>query len=232
MFIRSRRSILKSALRIADKFTRRVGYHAAPNLLTAKPDICNVFLYLYFQTPIVPTKLNLKLPPKMLKRGRPKGNDYNVIGLPYKKKARVSIKPIAFRKLSIAEQQIKLLTWLFGTKVARHLISSGNKVALKNIPTNYTSISNCILDDTVDLYLIYDYFTKSSWHKITTLKRQKEENVEWVCRRCDEELDGHSIVCESCIHWFHLKCVGLKKKPKLSDWFCKGCHTTTREGIS
>ena len=37
----------------------------------------------------------------------------------------------------------------------------------------------------------------------------------WLCSSCSEELDtSDSIVCESCLEWYHLICVGLTKPPK------------------
>ena len=54
-----------------------------------------------------------------------------------------------------------------------------------------------------------------------------------VCGVCKEEADGHSIACEKCLEWFHLKCVGLKRKPNIPDWFCKCClDASTIAGIN
>ena len=37
---------------------------------------------------------------------------------------------------------------------------------------------------------------------------------------------SESVACESCLNWFHLKCVGLKKVPKKKNWFYITCYKT------
>ena len=58
------------------------------------------------------TKINLnkiKLPPKMLKRGRPKGAGQTVVGIPKRKK---KIVPCAFIDKSLSEKQALILSWI------------------------------------------------------------------------------------------------------------------------
>ena len=58
--------------------------------------ICHV-VHIYVDTSVI------QLPSKVKKRGRPKGGDLTVIGLPKKKK--VSSKPVAFLKLHPKDQE-------------------------------------------------------------------------------------------------------------------------------
>ena len=34
----------------------------------------------------------------------------------------------------------------------------------------------------------------------------------------------NSIMCDSCIVWYHFKCTGIKQSPKSTIWFCCSCH--------
>ena len=48
---------------------------------------------------------------------------------------------------------------------------------------------------------------------------------EWACAVCCHNLvSANSLCCDSCLEWFHLKCVGLKQPPKRSVWFCRKCY--------
>ena len=45
-----------------------------------------------------------------------------------------------------------------------------------------------------------------------------KETAEWNCSVC--KIDVHlyaSIVCDGCLEWNHLKCVGLKAPPKYDN---------------
>ena len=81
---------------------------------------------------------DIKLPPKIRKRGRPKGTEKTIIGLPQKKKKENKPFIIPF---------------------------------LKKYPTD-------------------------------------REN---------------SIMCDSCIVWYHFKCTGIKQSPKSKIWFFCSC---------
>lgn len=52
---------------------------------------------------------------------------------------------------------------------------------------------------------------------------------EWFCPSCGSKADVHTVVCESCLEWFHLDCVNLKQKPKIADWFCNHCKSSFKK---
>ena len=50
---------------------------------------------------------------------------------------------------------------------------------------------------------------------IEDVLRQKKEKSVWTCGVCQHDLHSDpSIFCESCLGWFHFRCVGLSKHPK------------------
>ena len=56
---------------------------------------------------------------------------------------------------------------------------------------------------------------------MTDLMAKLEEDPKWKCGACHKDLSlFESIVCESCLVWNHLKCVGLTAAPKRAVWFC------------
>ncbi|KAF0746368.1 PHD-type domain-containing protein [Aphis craccivora] len=49
---------------------------------------------------------------------------------------------------------------------------------------------------------------------------EKREEI-WICPKCNSNIGQNSILCDSCLLWYHTKCeVKLKSKDKDCDWFC------------
>ena len=104
------------------------------------------------------TKINLnkiKLPPKMLKRGRPKGAGQTVVGIPKKKK---KIVPCAFIDKSLSEKlALIILPWIT-TDVDPKVLPGDVKID----STNFTFARN-LLEDEVQIKLAKPLFEKSAW---------------------------------------------------------------------
>ena len=43
-----------------------------------------------------------------------------------------------------------------------------------------------------------------------------------ICRM-PETFDTKMVACDVCEKWFHYKCVGLKKRARLTTWVCRTC---------
>ena len=61
--------------------------------------------------------------------------------------------------------------------------------------------------------------------KMQNLCKCTEGVSSWNCSVC--KIDVHlyaSIVCDGCLEWDHLKCVGLKAPPKSTYWLYRQCY--------
>ena len=62
--------------------------------------------------------------------------------------------------------------------------------------------------------------------------KRKQKKMTWVCNIRHQDLhaktSGPSIICESCLLWFHFACVGLSKQPKTKNWFCRSCYAASK----
>ena len=80
------------------------------------------------------------------------------------------------------------------------------------------------------LYTLF-FTNESAWMGVTdVIQRIKELNA-WImdrsCAVCEKDLtdgDQKSIVCDSCLLWYHFLCVCLKELPKKKKWFCYLSH--------
>ena len=61
---------------------------------------------------------------------------------------------------------------------------------------------------------------------VENVMKTMEKKQVWLCSSCYMDLgNSESIVCESCLDWFHLRCVTMKKPPRKKDWFCRGRYS-------
>ena len=116
---------------------------------------------------------DLQLPARIRKKGRPKGRDFSVIGLPYKKRTnKIQKKILPFKQYSFFKRQIQILTWIVGKSKASMVMNSGEKVEIKDIP-KMTQLPNSLLDDIVAINAVVDFFTSDAWTKFLKLITQK-----------------------------------------------------------
>lgn len=89
---------------------------------------------------------------------------------------------------------------------------------------NYKLVSNAIIDENVDVHLIRKHFMGDARMQVTGVI-EKCSNPVYICKSCSHDLnESTSIICDHCLTWFHIQCVGLKQSPKARYWFCLGCH--------
>ena len=170
------------------------------------------------------TDLNsIKLPPKIKKRGRPKGADLTVIGLPRKKKC--TMKPIKVLKKPCLERDKQILSWMLPDELVKKALS-GEKIGQKEIISD-VQLSLSLLDENVNWVSVQQFFTKAVWVKVADMIAELEKNPQWKCGVCHKDISlTPSIVCESCLVWYHIKCSGLNVAPKKAEWFCQLCYAT------
>ena len=53
-----------------------------------------------------------------------------------------------------------------------------------------------------------------------------QSDPKWFCGVCQEDLgSSRSVVCESCLVWYHQKCGSINIPPKKVPWFCCFCYS-------
>lgn len=184
----------------------------------------------------------------MRKRGRPKGADKTVIGLP-RKKSRGN-KPVSFlyksakqkelglsvKLLIVCEPALKInnyflfvviLTWFVDTQIAKEATDGTRIIDEEDIEMRPEMISSSCTDENVCLDMCRKYCTREAWGAIKSVVSVIRDNPTWYCGRCTLEIiddEQCSIVCDSCLVWYHFACVGLKKSPKSRIWMCRSCY--------
>ena len=98
-------------------------------------------------------------------------------------------------------------------------------IEVEDVEIRPENVPNAVIDDNVDIHLIRKYFSNDAWVQVMDVVKQKRNNPVYMCKCCAHDLHKFSsIICDHCLAWFHMHCVGLKQSPKSRYWFCRQCH--------
>ena len=54
---------------------------------------------------------------------------------------------------------------------------------------------------------------------------REEDSSDWSCPVCCTSREGPNLIwCDTCHHWFHYTCVGVKRNPPDPSWYCPSCR--------
>jgi hypothetical protein len=123
-----------------------------------------------------------------------------------------------------------MLSWFVDKELSSAVLSMNGKQLIEEerVEVRPENLPDAILDDNVDVHLIRKYFTNDAWLLVKDVVARKQNNPIYTCKTCQHDLhQSPSIVCDHCLSWFHMKCVGLKQKPKARHWFCRSCYGQT-----
>lgn len=119
-----------------------------------------------------------------------------------------------------------MLGWFVDKTVVETAIKDPQQlIEEQNVEVRPEKLPDAILDENVDIHLIRKFFSVDAWLLITEVVKQKQEKPVYICKYCLHNLEeAPSVVCDHCLSWYHLKCVGFKNEPKLKHWYCRKCH--------
>ena len=118
-----------------------------------------------------------------------------------------------------------MLHWIVDKKVADSVLKDSNVLILEDqIETRPEKVPDGIIDENVDIHLIRRFLTNDAWLVLKQLTEMKRSTGVYLCRVCFKDLhEMPSIICDHCLNWQHLHCVGLKCAPKTKHWYCRPC---------
>ena len=176
--------------------------------------------------------------------GRPKGAEKTVIGLPRKKRKQISqhhfSKSIQLIKkgvyhiatiMSVFKHGVithpVILLWFVSPTLAERVLARKWLIDEDQIEIIPERITVSCLDENVCLSSCKKYFTDEGWLALESLVAAIAKSPRYFCGRCTNPIDDDtkdSILCESCLIWYHYQCMNIKKKPKSKHWFCRSCY--------
>ena len=119
-----------------------------------------------------------------------------------------------------------MLHWMLPDHLIKEVLQN-EILECEELSGNLLEFSPNLLDENVNWASVQKFFMKAAWIQVTDKMAELERDPKWKCGACHKDLlVSPSVVCESCLEWYHLKCVGLTVAPKKSLWFCRLCHGT------
>ena len=172
------------------------------------------------------TKLNITMPPRITRKGRPKGSEKTVIGLPKKTKRLKKTNPNLkkFVELSNSEREKKILEWCLGKEIASECVTISGKISVTKIDP--TEIASEIFHPHVNLKSVKYLFEGEAWEKLMLFINDKMEVLKHQCHVCLQVSRGidELISCDTCLKNFLHACGKCKKTNKVRhQWFCTQC---------
>ena len=124
-----------------------------------------------------------------------------------------------------------ILSWFVDSDIAASAID-GEAIEEDEVEVRPEKVPASCLDENVYLQSCRKYCSEDAWLAITSVVEAIRVNPVWYCGRCTNPIldeTESSIVCDSCLMWFHFKCLNLKQSPKSTVWFCRSCYAEYSE---
>ena len=150
---------------------------------------------------------DIKMPPIIRKRGRPKGHEVTVRGLSAKKKRKkkltdTPLQPFIKLHTSIKEKGIHnnhqvlqiivmsvtlaMLRWFVDNEIMKAAIKNSKTFLIEelSVEARPEKIPDAVLDENVDIHIIRKYFTQDAWLLLEDVVQQKQKSQSFICRSC------------------------------------------------
>ena len=80
-----------------------------------------------------------------------------------------------------------------------------------------------LIDENVNVARLRPYFSEDAWLLVNQVMQALRQNPKWFCDVCKAAVEDDCVSCDSCLNWYHFRCVALKNAPKAKYWFCRVC---------
>ena len=123
---------------------------------------------------------------------------------------------------------IAILSWIIKdfskeTHMRKNCIKKSDIKCLDNIPVKISD------EKVVNIRRIHKYCTGTAWAVIEQIMSKKKKE-KWFCKVCCKQCKTSgkdilpSIGCDSCLDWYHTKCINMKAFTKSKYWMCRNCY--------
>lgn len=120
-----------------------------------------------------------------------------------------------------------VLLWFVSPVVAELALSRKGLIEEDQVEIMPERVTASCLDENVCLSSCRKYFTSDAWLALEGVVAAIATNPCYFCGRCTNPINDdteNSILCDSCLIWYHYRCVNIKKQPKSKHWFCRSCY--------
>ena len=128
---------------------------------------------------------NVALPPKSKKRGRPKGTNNTVIGLPNRKELKIN-KPTPFIKKSSNDRDYQILSY-FVSEEDINFAMNGQHLSESSVEQNPAAVSRACLDENISIQKVRRNFDNDGWAAVEQIYDALKSAPD-LCVHCKKDL--------------------------------------------
>ena len=119
------------------------------------------------------------------------------------------------------------MLWFVDSIIAEAAISRKALIKEDQVEIRPEKVTASCLDPQVCLEICKKYFTRKAWLAVEDVISTIKGSPLWYCGRCRSPINDEtesSIQCDSCLIWYHFKCINLHNLLKSKLWLCRSCH--------
>ena len=105
-----------------------------------------------------------------------------------------------------------ILSWFVDHQVKESVLARRRLVEEEDVMVLPERIPASCLDKNVCIQSVQKYFSEDAWAAVLQVVEVVRSAV-WFCGACSKEINDeteNSIMCDSCLSWFHFPCVTIK----------------------
>lgn len=108
--------------------------------------------------------------------------------------------------------------------VVMDALHKGVLIDEEEVEIDVAKIPSSCMDACVRIDEIQQFFTTDGWLCVQNVITTKARMLTYECGMCNKDcMSGSTVMCDSCLLWHHISCVGLLELPKQRYWFCRKC---------
>ena len=115
-----------------------------------------------------------------------------------------------------------MLLWFVEQEVATTALARRRLIEEEEVETRPEQVLASCLDENVCIGSTQKYFTPDAWTAVVHVTELVKDHAVWYCGTCTRSITDEtedSIVCESCLMWYHFECASIRSNPKSRKWF-------------
>jgi len=88
-----------------------------------------------------------------------------------------------------------MLKWVVGEELTMLAMDSKKMISKNDVERIPERVLNAIIDDTIALGEIKQFFTADGWTAVQQIINFKKQHPSWLCPVCSEDFSSKSICC-------------------------------------
>lgn len=113
-------------------------------------------------------------------------------------------KQLLYKRINFLN--LVILSWFVDCQVKDAALTRKRLIEEDEVEMRPEWIPASCLDDNVFVPSVQKYFSPDAWIALMNVLETVKKNAVWYCGACEKAIDDekeNSIVCESCLNWFH-----------------------------